>query len=112
MARSPDGAWYATAAAVFVAATGQPVYPLTLVKGFDWHPTVSGRFAQMEHFAPPRAAAVVTVYQLAGDGGMLTIVGRVNSDLFHHALAWVDDRNIALGSVTGCPTTKLVTPAP
>jgi hypothetical protein len=109
---SPDRAWYATGAAVFAAASAQPVWPLTLIKAFDWHPTVSGRFAQMEHFSPPRPAAVITVYQLAPDGRTVDIVGRASSDVFHHALAWTDEERIALGAVAGCTTTKVVAPAP
>ncbi len=109
---SPDGAWYATAAGVFVSATGRPVWPLPMVKAFDWHPAVAGRFAQMEHYAPPRPTAVVTVYQLSPDGTMASIVARATSDLYHHALAWADADRIALGAVDSCTTIKLVIPTP
>ena len=77
---SPDLKWFATADGVFAASTALVVWPLPLVKAFDWHPGAAGRFAQMEHFSPPLPTAVVTVYQLSPDGVAVTPVARTTSD--------------------------------
>ena len=112
-APAPDLAWFATSAGIFATATAELVWPLTQVKGFDWHPSASGRFAQMEHFAPPRPAAVITIYQLSSDGRTALPVGGATSNTFHHYLAWTPDgTRLALGAEAACTTVTTVTPGP
>jgi hypothetical protein len=109
-ARSPDGRWYATAAGVFTAG-GQQLAPLDDAKGFDWHPSVSGRFAVMHHFAPPAARAIIRVQQL-GEGDELTPIGRAAADEWFHAMAWQDTETVALGAPGACTTVTMVRPGP
>jgi hypothetical protein len=109
---APDLRWYATAAGVFATTTGQMVWPLDQIKGFDWHPTASGRFAQMEHHDPDLPAAVVTVHQIFDEGRRVLPVARATSDRFHHYMAWSDGTRLALGGETTCTTVSTVTPMP
>jgi hypothetical protein len=89
------------------------VVPLAAVKGFDWHPTTRGRFVQMEHFDPPRPAALITVVQLSPEGGVLAAVASATGDRFHHYLAWTaDGQQIALGDVAACTTTLTLSLGP
>jgi hypothetical protein len=112
-APSPDLAWFATSSGIFATATAQRVWALDQAKGFDWHPSAGGRFAQMEHFSPPRPAAVVTVYQLSSDGRDVQPVAQATGDRFHHYLAWTPDgARLALGEEAACTTATTVTPAP
>ena len=67
----------------------------------------------MEHFAPPRPASVITVYQLSPDGRVALPVGHATGTAFHHYLAWTPDgTSLALGAETTCTTSATVTPGP
>jgi hypothetical protein len=111
-AASPDRQWYATAAGVFTAG-GQLVAPLDGAKAFDWHPTMSGRFAVMHHFSPPDPLALISVHQI-GDPGRPVPVARATADQWFHAMAWQHDEKLALGAAAGggCATVTTVRPTP